>query len=154
MVGLNLVWTPSKMFFLGVKSKSSLVGVDPVLGFAARLLIKRVDFDFIILEGVRTLKTQRAYLKRGVTKTLKSQHLYGRALDIVPYIDGKPTWDHAEAYKNIIDHMEDIIKEHKLNIEGGYKWKSFPDPSHWQIKKGYRDWNIVDLKPSLNLKRR
>lgn len=55
-------------------------------------LFQRVilQFDCVVLEGVRTEEQQRQYVERGVSKTMQSKHLrqpdgFAHAVDVVPY---------------------------------------------------------------------
>lgn len=89
---------------LGVSSNQQLEGVHPQLVAVVRLAITLTMQDFTVYDGIRTLKEQREYLRRGTTKTLQSMHLpqsdgYGHAVDLVPWINGKPTWDWDGCYK-------------------------------------------------------
>ena len=68
---------------LGKRSLSRLKGVDPRLVALCHAVVK--DFDITVIEGLRDLETQKKYVKEGKSKTLKSKHLEGRAIDIAPY---------------------------------------------------------------------
>lgn len=87
----------------GTSSNAQLTGVIPGLVQVARLAIQISDVDFCVYEGVRTLKEQMADKAKGTSQTLDSYHLpqkdgYGHALDLVPWIDGKPVWDWKGCY--------------------------------------------------------
>jgi len=67
----------------GKQSKANLKGVD-------KRIIKVLDeviqhFDFTVLEGKRTIKRQEQLLEQGATKTMKSKHITGMAVDLMPY---------------------------------------------------------------------
>ena len=113
-----------------------LVGVHPYLSFAVLEAIKISNVDFMVLDGVRTYEEQQKLVNRGVSKTNNSYHLYGLAVDLVVYIDGKPTWD-KQYYKHIADAMKFVIDKHDLPIEWGYDLWSW-DLAHWQMT-GWRD---------------
>lgn len=85
-------------YSLSPKSIARLSDVHPDLRELVELAIAQTEQDFIVLEGLRSAETQAEYLKRGVTKTLKSKHLkqpsgYGHAVDLVPYVNGSPRWE-------------------------------------------------------------
>lgn len=99
-------------FTFSQKSLANLNGVHPDLLEIAKLAITISNQDFGITEPqVRTLAYQKTLVARGVSKTLKSNHiecvdrtgktkkLYGHAIDAVPFIDGKFNWDWTAIYR-------------------------------------------------------
>lgn len=67
----------------GTRSRQRLEGVD---GRLVEVLEMVVDYyDITILEGVRTEERQRELFAAGKSKTMKSKHLVGEAVDIAPY---------------------------------------------------------------------
>lgn len=134
-------------FTLGRRSLQRLVGVHPVLGFCVYEAITRCAVDFGVLDGVRTMARQRALVAQGKSKTFRSYHLYGLAVDLVPYIDGKYTWADDDAFTLIAEAMGEVISEYDLPIEWGYeKWGW--DKPHWQMT-GYKaqyDIRRIDAK--------
>jgi len=108
-----------------------LVGVHPLLSFAVVKAIEITKQDFMVFDGVRSEKEQRKNIIRGVSKTMDSFHLYGLAVDLVAWVDGKPSWD-DKYYPAIAEAMHTVIDEYGLPIEWGYDmWKW--DLPHWQI---------------------
>ena len=90
-------------YILGKKSLANLDGVHPDLVRVVKRAIGLTEQDFTVQEGLRSIETQREYLKRGVTKTLNSQHLkqgdgFGHAVDLVPWIGGQPRWEWPAIY--------------------------------------------------------
>ena len=65
------------------KSLRELDTCDPLLQYLFKEVVKH--FDCSIIEGKRSLKEQEELLKEGATKTLKSKHLTGNAVDVYPY---------------------------------------------------------------------
>jgi len=121
------------MYKLGKRSQSELIGVHPVLAFAVTEAIKITKQDFMVLDGLRTTKEQRKLVDRGVSRTMNSYHLYGLAVDLVAYVDGKPSWGN-DYYRDIADAMKTIIKKHNLPIDWGFDLWHWDSP-HWQITK-------------------
>lgn len=85
-------------YALGEKSLKNLNGVHPNLVRLVKQAIAVSKQDFGVHEGLRTPETQAEYLRRGVTRTLKSKHLkqadgYSHAVDLVPYINGVLRWE-------------------------------------------------------------
>jgi peptidoglycan L-alanyl-D-glutamate endopeptidase CwlK len=113
-----------------------LVGVHPILAFAVTEAIKISKQDFMVLDGIRSQDEQRKLVDRGVSKTMDSYHLYGLAVDLVAYVDGKPSWE-EKYYPAIAEAMKAVITEYDLPIDWGYDlWKW--DLPHWQMT-GWKD---------------
>lgn len=119
-------------FVFGSVSKKRLEGVHPDLVKVMELAIKRSPVDFSIIEGMRTLATQKKYLAAGATTTLNSRHLTGHAVDIAPYVNGKIRWDWP-LYHKIAPVIKEAAKELGVPIEWGGDWKRFKDGPHFQL---------------------
>ena len=124
------------MFKLSNRSMRELVGVHPVLAFAVTEAIKHTTQDFMVLDGLRTVREQEKNVARGVSKTMDSYHLYGLAVDLVAYVDGEPSWD-KEHYAPIANAMKYVIEKYDLPIEWGYDMWGWDLP-HWQMT-GYKN---------------
>jgi len=122
---------------LGKRSLQRLVGVHPQLGYAVHEAIKVSQVDFGVLDGVRSMDRQRALVAEGKSKTFRSYHLNGLAVDLVPYINGKYTWEDEDAFVLIASAMETVIADHDLEIEWPFRRWGWDMP-HWQMT-GYRD---------------
>jgi len=137
------------MYHLSKRSLKELVGVYPPLAFAVTEAIKITSQDFMVLDGLRTTQEQEKLVARGVSKTMNSFHLYGLAVDIVAYVDGKPSWEEHHYYAIEIA-MKQVIRKHDLPIEWGYdKWKW--DMPHWMISKlnGMDAREVYDIRKIL-----
>ena len=119
------------MYKLSNRSMKELVGVHPILSFAVTEAIKHTKQDFMVLDGLRTTKEQEKLVARGVSKTMNSYHLYGLAVDLVAYVDSKPSWD-KKYYPDIADAMKHVIEKYSLPIDWGYDMWSW-DLAHWQL---------------------
>lgn len=112
--------------------------------------------DVTVTEGLRTLPVQMAYYSRGrmapddvramydavglyhltdaeakqkITWTLKSRHLEGKAVDIVPTKGGKLWWD---APREVWARMGEIGKTFELVWGGDWKEKDLP---HFEMQE-------------------
>jgi len=140
------------MYNLGRKSKKRLVGVNPVLAYVVTLAIKRTTQDFSVFEGVRLTKRQRMLYHSGQSKTLRSKHLEGNAVDLVVYRNGRLYWDNvSREYHEINKAMTEVIKE--LGLEdviiwgyGAWGW----DMPHYQIKDSTYDIRSILPGDSIN----
>ena len=121
------------MYKLGKRSTDNLVGVKAPLVALFNEAIKYSPFDFIITDGVRTLAEQTLYFKTGKSKTMKSKHLTGDAVDIACFDEnGKITWD-SKYYKKVATHVKSIAKKQGIAIVYGGDWVSFKDYPHFQL---------------------
>ena len=141
------------MYSLGNRSLTQLIGMNPIISFAVCMAIKRTKQDFGILRkgGVRTDAEQKEMYAQGRTKpgkkitwTLNSKHKEGNAVDLVAFVNGKPTWE-GKYYNEIVEAMKSVIKDYDLNIDNGFDlWGK--DIVHWQTS--YDDYDIRKLKTS------
>lgn len=119
-------------FKLGASSEKALKGVHLDLVRVVRRAIAITSIDFRVMEGKRSLAQQKINVKKGVSQTLKSKHLTGHAVDIIPLVNGKVSWAWPLFHK-----LAPIIKE-AARLEGvtvtwGGDWKSFKDGPHWEL---------------------
>lgn len=138
-------------YVLGSSSKSKLIGVHPDLVKIVNRAIQLTTQDFTVYEGVRTLERQKQLKASGASKTLDSMHIpatdrsgktttvYGHAVDLVPWIGGKPVWDWNGCYK-IAYAMDQAATELGLAhiLCWGGRWKAYMDSyggSELEIKK-------------------
>lgn len=85
-------------FQFGAQSERNLEQVEPILEQVTRLALRRSAIDFMVFDGLRSKDEQRELVRTGASFTMHSMHLpgrtgYARAVDLVPYISGKPRWD-------------------------------------------------------------
>lgn len=119
-------------FNLGPRSLLNLRGVHPDLVRVVKRAIGISTIDFTVIEGLRSLARQKELLAKGATKTLRSRHLNGFAVDIAPYVGGSIRWDWP-----LFDQIENAMKEaarlENVKIEWGGDWITFKDGPHWQL---------------------
>lgn len=125
------------MFKFSNKSLRRLATVHADLQKVVNRALEISEIDFSVLEGRRTLERQFYLRKRGRSQTMKSQHLLGRAVDLVPYpVD----WNDKDAFSKVADAMKRAAAELGIEIEWGGDWKTFIDMPHFQLKpKGRND---------------
>lgn len=119
-------------FKLGAGSRARLKGVHPDLVKVVERAIQLTKQDFVVFEGLRTIQKQREYFNKGFSKTMRSRHLTGHAVDLVPYIKGKPVWSWPHIYP-IAEAMKTAANELGIVIEWGGDWRSFKDGPHYQL---------------------
>lgn len=121
------------------RSRKALTGVHPDL----IRVIERADelgARFTVVCGLRTIEQQRELVAQGKSKTLKSRHLTGHAVDLV---DEHFTWSERE-----MERLAEVVKraaaDCRIPIEWGGDWKSFIDTPHFQLPvKQYPDDEVI-----------
>jgi hypothetical protein len=101
--------------------------------------ITGLDTPFTIGDkgGVRTVEEQRRLVQGGFSRTMHSNHLLGRAFDVVPLDEnGKPNYNDRAAYDRIDKAMFQAAQE--LGIELGPEHNQIKswDPGHYSLPRG------------------
>lgn len=109
------------MFELGKKSLAELDGVKPQLVRVVKRAIAISTIDFCVHDGIRTVEEQRRHVATGVSKTMNSDHLRGEAVDLVPWIEGKPRWWWPPIYQ-IAAAMHRAATELDIELQWGCVW--------------------------------
>lgn len=136
-------------FKLSTRSLKALEGVHPDLVKVVLWAIKITDIDFVVVEGRRTPARQAELVKAGASKTLRSRHLTGHAVDIVPLLGGKVRWDWP-LYQRLALVIKKAAIDKSVPIEWGGDWLTFKDGPHWQLPRSeYPDAPIIPPKPVL-----
>jgi peptidoglycan L-alanyl-D-glutamate endopeptidase CwlK len=121
---------------LNAKSVENLKGVDKRLIELAAKAREISPIPFEITEGLRTLERQKYLVATGKSRTLKSYHLRGKAMDFVAKPEGKVSWNLAD-YKTIVNKaFKPAAKALGLSalITYGVEWKTIVDGPHIQIE--------------------
>jgi peptidoglycan L-alanyl-D-glutamate endopeptidase CwlK len=120
-------------FTFSKRSLKNLEGVHPDLVRVVKRAIKISKVDFTVIEGRRSLKRQRQLVRKGASRTMRSRHLTGHAVDLAPWVDGKLRWDWPLFYP-IAGAMKQAAKELNVKIRWGGDWKRFRDGPHFQLQ--------------------
>lgn len=118
----------------GKKSLERLAGVKEPLQTVIKSAIVDSPYDFSITCGMRTVEEQKVLVATGKSKTMKSKHLTGDAVDIAVFVDGKLTWE-LKYYKAVATHIKKVAAKLGIKITWGGDWKSFIDGCHFQMEK-------------------
>ena len=120
---------------LGSRSLSRLEGVHPDIVKMVKRAAAISDMDFTVLEGLRTLERQKQLVAKGASKTMKSRHLTGHAVDLAVLIDGEVRWDWP-LYHKLAKIVKQAAIDVEVSIEWGGDWRTFKDGPHWQLPWG------------------
>ncbi len=121
------------MFYFSNSSLKKLKTVDKKLQILFTEAIADSPLDFKITEGIRTLERQRELLRLGFSKTLKSYHLVGKAVDIAIIKNDEANWE-VENYKLVANHIKKVAERLNIKIKWGGDFKSFFDGCHFQLE--------------------
>lgn len=121
------------------------MGVHPDLVKVVKRAIEITPYDWTVFEGVRTQARQKLLYAQKKTKTLKSRHIpqsnkckLGCAVDLVPLINGQPSWDDKiikTHYRPIGAAVKKAAAELGVKIEWGGDWGwDFP---HYELDRRY-----------------
>ena len=83
--------------------------------------ITRTKVDFGVICGLRTIEEQRELVAKGASKTMKSKHLDGVAVDLMAYCGPRASWE-LNLYDDIADAMKSAAIDHGLLIRWGAAW--------------------------------
>jgi hypothetical protein len=124
---------------MNIASQNRLKKVHPELARRVTLLIEELARNGLtveVVQGLRTFAEQNELFKQGRTKPGQivtrakggqSNHNYGLAVDLCPFVNGKPQWNDNAAFMRI------GIEAAKLGLEWGGGWKKFIDKPHVQM---------------------
>lgn len=119
-------------------SKRRLTKLHPELAKRASLISELTNQGLTIevVQGLRTFEEQNELYKEGRTKPSQvvtnskggqSNHNYGLAVDLCPFVNGKPQWNDNEGSIQI------GVEAAKHGLEWGGNWKKFNDKPHVQL---------------------
>jgi peptidoglycan L-alanyl-D-glutamate endopeptidase CwlK len=109
------------MYKLSQRSLDRLDGVKPELVDVVKRAIELTTIDFGVVQGLRTEEEQKALVEKGASKTMKSKHLTGDAVDLMAYIGGRGSWE-LNVYDEIADAMKAAAIELGVAIRWGAAW--------------------------------
>lgn len=122
-------------FRLSARSRARLSRVHPALIAVVERAIARTSVDFMIVEGLRTPERQAVLVRAGASRTLKSRHLTGHAVDVAALVDGQVRWDWP-LYGRIAEAFKTAALELKVPIVWGGDWRTLRDGPHFELDRG------------------
>jgi peptidoglycan L-alanyl-D-glutamate endopeptidase CwlK len=123
---------------LSSRSRTRLKGVHPDLVRVVEAAIARSPVDFMVTEGLRTPERQAILVRAGASRTLRSRHLTGHAVDVAALVEGKVRWDWP-LYGRIAEAFKAAAADLDVSIVWGGDWRSLKDGPHFELDgKRYR----------------
>tara|TARA_B100000212_G_scaffold323206_1_gene283094 strand:- start:1999 stop:2454 length:456 start_codon:yes stop_codon:yes gene_type:complete len=108
-------------FKLSERSMAKLEGVDSRMQDVVKEAITLTKIDFGVICGMRTEDEQRELVAKGASKTMKSKHLDGLAVDLMAYIGSRASWE-LNLYDDIADAMAEAARNNNVKIRWGAAW--------------------------------
>ena len=108
-------------FKLSQRSINRLDGVDERLVRVVKRAIELTKIDFGVTEGLRSVERQQELVDAGASKTMKSKHLEGRAVDLMAYIGSRGSWE-LNLYDDIADAVKQAAIEEGVKVRWGAAW--------------------------------
>lgn len=121
-------------FVLSRRSRDRLAGVHPRLIRVVERAIVLSSVDFMVTEGLRTPERQRALVRAGASRTLRSRHLTGHAVDVAALVEGKIRWDWP-LYGRIAGAFKTAAAEEGVPVVWGGDWRSLRDGPHFELDR-------------------
>jgi peptidoglycan L-alanyl-D-glutamate endopeptidase CwlK len=115
------------------RDRRRLAGVHPDLVRVVERAASMIDEPFfVVLEGLRTEARQRELLAAGASRTMKSRHLTGHAVDLGAVVGGEVRWDWP-LYNRLAEVVKGAAELERVKVEWGGDWPRFRDGPHWQL---------------------
>lgn len=121
-------------FVLSKRSLGNLEGVHPDLVKVVHRAIQITEVDFVVTSGVRTLAQQEELVAKGASKTMKSRHLTGHAVDVAALLEGNVVWA-PFAYRRVAQAFKRAAYELGVKIVWGGDWEKFVDMPHFELDR-------------------
>lgn len=106
---------------LSTSSQTNLNGVHPDLAKVVRRAIDSTRQDFTVHEGLRTKQRQKRLVAAGYSQTMRSRHLTGDAVDLVPWTPSGLKWEWPLIFP-IAVAMRDAARAEGVKLRWGGCW--------------------------------
>lgn len=108
-------------FRLGDSSKKKLaLGRPEIIRLVERAILV-TEIDFLVHEVMRTTAQQAKYVANGASTTMNSRHLTGHAVDLIPLVDGKPSY-HWAHYYTLARAVQRAARDESIVVTWGAVW--------------------------------
>ncbi|WP_292064743.1 M15 family metallopeptidase [Brevundimonas sp. UBA7664] len=121
-------------FRLSERSMKRLEGVHPRLVALVKESAALSPVDFMVTEGLRTPQRQAALVKAGASRTLRSRHLTGHAVDVAALVEGQVRWDWP-LYPQIAAAFKAAAARQGTAIVWGGDWTRLRDGPHFELDR-------------------
>ena len=123
---------------LTARDRQRLVGVHPDLARVLERARRDGSIPWRVTEGVRSMDRQAELAATGASRTMRSRHLTGHAVDLaVEDGRGGVRWDRP-AYEALAAEILAAAKAEGVLVEWGGNFRGFFDGPHFQLP--WRDY--------------
>lgn len=124
---------------MDARSERNLQGVHPDLAAIVREAMDRLSqrndgLGAIVIEGVRTTVRQAELVKAKASRTMRSRHLTGHAVDLMATVNGEGRWDWP-LYPRVAAVVKGVAKERGIPLVWGGDWKTLVDGPHFELDR-------------------
>ena len=133
---------------LGGRSLLALEGVHPDLVAVVKLAASN-GVNFIVTEGLRSSARQAVLVAAGKSRTMRSRHLTGHAVDLAVALPGGGISWEQEEYRRLAICMKSAAAEAGIPIQWGGECfgPAFVDAVHFQLPWDSYPPAVPDLNP-------
>ena len=121
-------------FRLSERSLKRLVGVHPRLVALVREAAALSPVEFMVTEGLRTPERQAALVRAGASRSKRSRHLTGHAVDVAALVDGQVRWDWP-LYPRIAAAFKAAAARQGTAMVWGGDWATLRDGPHFELDR-------------------
>ena len=133
-------------FKLSERSLGKLEGVNDNMKLVVMKAITLTTIDFGVICGIRSQAEQEELVAKGASKTMKSRHLTGDAVDLMCYIGSRGSWE-LNLYDDVADAMKQAAQDEGVGIRWGAAWQ-IPDIREWDGTMEEAMTAYIDLRRS------
>ena len=133
-------------FKLSERSLGKLEGVNDNMKLVVMKAITLTKIDFGVICGLRTQEEQEELVAKGASKTMRSRHLTGDAVDLMCYLGSRGSWE-LNLYDDVADAMKQAAQDEGVGIRWGAAWQ-IPDIREWDGTMEEAMNAYVDLRRS------
>ena len=133
-------------FKLSERSLGKLEGVNDNMKLVVMKAITLTKIDFGVICGLRTQEEQEELVAKGASKTMKSRHLTGDAVDLMCYLGSRGSWE-LNLYDDVADAMKQAAQDEGVGIRWGAAWQ-IPDIREWDGTMEEAMTAYIDLRRS------
>ena len=121
------------------------INLPPIVSVELIQITDKTNIPFAP-KAKKTIEEQKKLYATGASKTMRSKHLDGEAVDLVAYMNGNVSWE-LSVYDEIATAMSLAARELDLAIRWGAAWH-IPDIRYWEksFEEAYTDY--IDLRRS------
>ena len=94
------------------------------------------EYSFIVTEGIRSIERQREMVAKKVSRTMKSRHLHGLAVDLAVVRHGTVSW-HFPDYVKLAHLVRSAAAKAEVPITWGGDWETLRDGPHFELPHAF-----------------